>query len=192
VAAGACRPVELERDSNALISAMPINWRSSREAFEQILRRHQLNPEAVDDLETAWMAFGEFMQLEIGGIQDVADDGDGFIAEWGSYSRNRELPAITFGRLLAVNDYDGSDREDPYWQPQYWRVDLETCFAPHPDLTDVDALGFQDTGFDFFEIGHARTDALAEVRAFIHGYPQLVAMWHTKPLHSRLTLDQAG
>jgi hypothetical protein len=33
------------------------------------------------------------------------------------------------------------------------------CFAPHPDLTNVDALGFQDTGFDFYEIGHARTAA---------------------------------
>jgi hypothetical protein len=66
------------------------------------------------------------------------------------------------------------------------------CFTPHRDLTGVDALGFQDTGFDFYEIGPARTAALAEARAFIHSYPQLVAMWHTKPLRSRLTLEHAG
>ena len=171
---------------------MPISWRSTRDAFAQILQRHGLNPEAIDDLETAWTAFEEFMQLEIDGIENCIDDGDGLIAEWGTWSWSEDLPAITFGRLLAVNDYDGGDRADPCWQPQYWRVDLEMCFAPHPDLTGVDALGFQDTGFDFYEVGPARAAALAEARVFIHGYPQLVAMWHTKPLRSRLTLEHAG
>lgn len=170
---------------------MPISWRSSREALAQILTRHGLDPGSVDDVELAWRAFEEFMQLEIDGIEDI-DDGDGFITEWGICSSNEQQPALTFGRLLAVNDYDRSDRADLYWQPQYWRVDLEICFTAHPDFIGVDALGFQDTGFDFYEIGPARTAALAEARAFIHSYPQLAAMWRTKPLRSRLTLEQAG
>jgi hypothetical protein len=80
---------------------MPISWRSSRDAFEQVLRRHGLDPEAIDDLEAAWTAFGEFMQLEIDGVESTTDDGDGFIAEWGTCSWSEALPAITFGRLLA-------------------------------------------------------------------------------------------
>lgn len=131
------------------------------------------------------------MQLGIGGIEDTAHDGDGFIAEWGTWSGNDTLPSITFGRQLAVNDFDEGDHTDPYWQPQYWRVDLDICFAPHPDLDGVGALGFQNTGFDFYEIGPDRAAALAETRAFIHGYPQLAAMWRIKPLRSRLTLEQA-
>jgi hypothetical protein len=109
---------------------MPISWRSSRDAFEQILPRHRLDPEAIDDVERAWASFGEILQLEIDGIEEAA--------EWGTWSWNEELPAITFGRLLTVKDYDSSDRTDPYWQPQYWRIDLEIYFAPHPNLASVE------------------------------------------------------
>ncbi|GAA1961381.1 hypothetical protein [Kitasatospora viridis] len=168
------------------MTAGPVDWRASRALFAGILRRHGLDPEAVDDVEAAWAAFEEFAQVPVVGVADVADDGDGFIAEWGSYSWNDGLPSLCFGRQFAVPDREAGG------QPQYWRVDLELCFAARPDLAGVGALEVQDTGFDFPATGPARAAALAGARALVHGYPQLVAMWRSRPVRSRLTLDQAG
>jgi hypothetical protein len=52
--------------------AMPIPWRSSAEVFAQILRRHGVDPNAVANIETAWRAFGEFLQVEVDGIDQPA------------------------------------------------------------------------------------------------------------------------
>jgi hypothetical protein len=170
---------------------MLIPWRSSLDVFAQVLRRHGVEPDAVGDVAAAWAAFEEFIQIEIDGIEGPDNDGDGFIAEWGTWSWNDGLPALSFGRLLAVNDHDW-ERDDSNWQPQYWKLDLQMCFADHPDLAGLDDIGFQDTGFDFYEIGSARAAALVETRAFIQSYPQLTALWRSRPLRSQLTLDQAG
>ncbi|KUN45097.1 hypothetical protein AQJ27_23795 [Streptomyces olivochromogenes] len=175
---------------NALASRMPIPWRSSAEAFKQALRQQGVEPDAVRDVTAAWDAFGEFLQNEIEGAEGPENDGDGFIVEWGRWSCDEERPALSFGRLLAVNG--GQERDDPHWQPEYWKVELQLCFADDPAWSDVDSLGFQDTGFDYDEIGIPRTIALGKMRRFVESYPQLAAMWRATPIHSHVALEQAA
>ncbi|MGW3624741.1 hypothetical protein [Streptomyces sp. NPDC000880] len=169
---------------------MPIPWRSSAEAFAQTLRHRGVEPDAVRNVDAAWDAFGEFLQIEIEGIERPENDGDGFIAEWGRWDWNDDQPALSFGRLLAVND--AGDRADPYWQPEYWKVELQLIFKEDPAWADLDSIGSQDTGFDYDEIGAPRTAALGEIRRFIESYPQLAAMWRAEPTRSDLMLDRAG
>lgn len=125
---------------------MPIRWQSSAEVFASILRRHGVEPDAVRDVEATWAAFQEFAQIEVDGIEASDSDGDSIIAQWGRWDWNVDLPALSFGRLLQVAG--DSDRNDPHWQPTYWQVALELHFADDPAWSDVDQLGFQDTGFD--------------------------------------------
>ncbi|MGW2931043.1 hypothetical protein ACWDA7_04055 [Streptomyces sp. NPDC001156] len=169
---------------------MPIPWKSGADVFAQILRQHGVEPDAVGNVDAAWDAFVEFLQIEVEGIEQPENDGDGFIVEWGRWSWNDDQPSFSFGRLFAVNDAD--DRDDPDWQPEYWKVDLQLIFAEEPAWADVDSLGHQDTGFDHDEIGAPRIAALREVRRFIESYPQLAAMWRAEPIRSGLTLEQVG
>ncbi|WP_217554986.1 hypothetical protein [Streptomyces sp. GbtcB6] len=166
---------------------MPIPWSAGSDAFSQILRRRAIEPDAVRDVAAAWDAFGEFLQIEVEGIEN---DGDGFIVEWGKWDWNADQPSLSFGRLLAVND--AGDRDAPDWQPEYWKVELQLVFAEDPAWADLDTLGHQDTGFDYDEIGAPRIAALGETRRFIESYPQLAAMWRAEPTGSRLTLERAG
>ncbi|WP_424879717.1 hypothetical protein [Streptomyces sp. SLBN-8D4] len=149
-----------------------------------------VEPNAVDDVDAAWGAFGDFLQVEVEGIEGPENDGDGFIAEWGRWDWNDSQPSMSFGRLLAVNDAD--DRDGPDWQPEYWKVELQLIFAEDPEWADLDSLGHQDTGFGFDEIGAPRVAALSEMRRLIESYPQLAAMWRAKPMRSALTLEPAG
>lgn len=158
--------------------------------FARILRQRVVEPDAVGDVDAAWRAFGQFLQTEVGGIEPPENDGDGFIAEWGRWDWNDDQPSLSFGRLLAVNDAD--DRDDPDWQPEYWKVELQLIFAEDPAWADLDSLGHRDTGFDYAEIGAVRTAALKEMRRFIESYPQLAAMWQAVPTRSGLTLERAG
>lgn len=169
---------------------MPIPWRSSADAFAQILRQHGVEPDAIRDVEAAWEAFGEFLQVEIAGIEGPENDGDGFIVEWGRWDWNDDQPALSFGRQLAVTEPDG--RDDPHWQPEYWKVELQLIFGEDPAWADLDSVGHQDTGFDFDGIGAPRTAALGRIRHFMESYPQLAAMWRAEPTRSDLTLDRAG
>ncbi|MCT9078901.1 hypothetical protein [Streptomyces fulvoviolaceus] len=169
---------------------MPIPWRSGAEVFAQALRERGIEPDAVRDVGAAWDAFGEFCQVEVDGIERTEDDGDGFIAEWGRWDWNDDQPSLSFGRLLAVTGTGG--RDDPEWQPEYWKVELELIFPEDPAWADLDGLGHQDTGYDFDEIGAPRADALVEVRRFIESYPQLAAMWRAEPTRSELTFERAG
>jgi hypothetical protein len=168
---------------------MPISWRSSAEFFAQILRQRGIEPDAVRDVDTAWDAFGEFCQTEVDGIERPEDEGDGFIAEWGRWDWNDAQPSLSFGRQLAVTGAGG--RDDPDWQPEYWKVELQLIFAENPAWADLDSLGHQDTGYDFAEIGATRGAALAEARRFIESYPTLAAMWRAEPRRSELILEQA-
>lgn len=169
---------------------MPVPWRSSAEVFAQMLRQRGNEPDAVRDVDAAWGTFAEFLQIEISGIESPENDGDGFIVEWGRWGWNDEQPALSFGRQLAVNDV--GEQDDPYCQPDYWKVELQLVFHEDPAWADTDSIGLQDTGFDFAEIGEPRAVALAETRRFIHSDPQLAAMWRAKPARSELTLDRAG
>lgn len=154
------------------------------------MRSRGLDPDAVDNVETAWVAFGEFLQTGVDGVLGPDDDGDGFIVEWGRWGWNDHRPALSFGRQLAVSD--SGDRGDPYWQPDYWKVDLQVSFAPDPAWDDLERVPFHDTGFDFKEIGPLRTAALVESRSFVQSYPQLRAMWQGRPVHSCLMFEQVG
>ncbi|MFF3633124.1 hypothetical protein [Streptomyces sp. NPDC002250] len=160
------------------------------DVFARILRQHAVDPDAVRDVAAAWEAFGEFLQIEVQGIERPENDGDGFIVEWGKWGWNDNHPALSFSRLLAVSESD--DRDDPDWQPEYWKVELQLIFAEDPAWADLDRLGHQDTGFDYDEIGAPRIAALGEMRQFIESYPQLAAMWRAEPTRSGLALERAG
>lgn len=104
--------------------------------------------------------------------------------------RYDDQASLSFGRLLAVGD--GAERDDPYWLPEYWKVELDLVFAEDPAGADFDGVGFQNTGFDHTETGGLRTASLGETRRFLKSYPQLAAMWRAEPVRSEVTLDQAG
>ncbi|MCX5255663.1 hypothetical protein OOK27_16205 [Streptomyces canus] len=169
---------------------MPIPWRSSAEAFARILQQRGIAPDGVRDVGAAWDAFGEFCQVEVDGIGRAENDGDGFIAEWGKWDWNDGLPSLSFGRLLAVTGADG--REDPEWQPEYWKVELQLIFPEDPAWADLDSLGRQNTGYNFDVIGVSRAAALVKLRRFIESCPQPAAMCRATPTRSELTFERAG
>jgi hypothetical protein len=165
------------------------NWKNSREVFARILRRHGLEPDAVDDVEQAWSAFREFVQVKVGGIEPAADDGDGFVVQWGRWNEGR--PALVFTRQFAVNDDD--DRDDECWQPRYWAVELELTFAEDPAWADLSEMAWKDSmGFDFDPVGPERAAALARISGFVETLPQVAALWRATPVSSVLILDRAG
>ncbi|WP_181649667.1 hypothetical protein [Streptomyces sp. WAC00263] len=166
---------------------MPVSWRSSADAFAEILQRRGVEPDAVVDVEAAWEAFEEFVQVSLTGIEGPENDGDCIIAQWGKWDWNEEQPTLSFGRQLAVSE---GDRRDPDWQPAYWLVELELRFADDPAWSDIDSVGLQDTGFDAAEIGAPRTAVLADIHRLVHSYPQLAAMWRAQPVRSRVALER--
>ncbi len=141
-------------------------------------------------MEAAWAAFEEFVQLPVEGIEGSEDDGDGFIVEWGVWDWTGNRPALSLGRLLAVNE-DG-DRQDPYWQPQYWKVEFQACFTVDPAWAALHSGGGGNSGFDHAAIGKPRADALAATRRYIDQDPLLSAMWRSAPIDFEVTLDPAG
>ncbi|MFC4040154.1 hypothetical protein ACFO1B_17125 [Dactylosporangium siamense] len=174
---------------------MPIPWRSSPDAFAQILRRRGVDPAAVTDVEAAWCAFGEFLDVEVDGV-DPDQDGDGFIIQWGRHSWNGGRLSLSLTRQLIVHhDPDPEDDEDgyedDYGHDEFWQVDLTMCFDDEPDLAGLDDLEARDTGFTFDPIGPARTAALAGARADLERHPQLRAVWRATPVSSELSFDSA-
>lgn len=170
---------------------MPVPWRSSTEAFADMLRRHGVDPSGVTDVDAAWRAFGEFLQLEVDGLDPRPEsDADGFIVQWGRNSWNNGQLSLTLTRQLAVAD--GPDLDDPYWQPEYWQLELTMCFDDEPSLIGLDTLEIQDTDFDFGPVGPGRAAALAEMRADMERYPQLRAALAATPVRSSLSLERAG
>ncbi|MFB8077132.1 hypothetical protein [Streptomyces sp. NPDC056013] len=167
---------------------MSISWRSSAAAFEQILSCHGVAA-GTCTMEAVWAAFEECVQVPVEGIEAPEDDGDGFIVEWGVWDWTGNRPALSLGRLLAVNE--GGDRQDPYWQPQYWKVEFQACFAEDPAWADLHIIGGGDSGFDHAAIGEPRADALAATHRFIEQDPLLSAMWRSAPVDIEVTLDRA-
>ncbi|WP_327248445.1 hypothetical protein [Streptomyces sp. NBC_01320] len=158
--------------------------------FALILRRHGLDPDAVDDVARAWSAFQEFVQEQIDGIEPAEDDGDGFIVQWGRWSWNDDRPALAFTRQLAVSDE--GDQDDEFWQPQHWNVELELFFADAPAWADLGDMAWTNSmGFDFDPIGPERAAALAQIATLIESLPQVSAMWRATPVGSALGLERA-
>ncbi|HYN95138.1 MAG TPA: hypothetical protein VES42_14920 [Pilimelia sp.] len=170
---------------------MPIPWRSTPDAFAQVLHRHGVDTDAVTDVEAAWRAFCEFLHIEIDGLDPTPDaDADGFIVQWGRYTWTDNRPTLSFTRQLAIAE--DSDPNDSDWQPAYWQIDLQMCFEDEPELAGLDNLEIQDTGLTFDPIGPQRTTALAEVRNEMGRYPQLRAAWHAAPTGSTLSFVHVG
>ncbi|MFB7289957.1 hypothetical protein [Actinacidiphila glaucinigra] len=168
---------------------MSVPWRSAADVLAETLRRHGAAPDAVHDVGAAWDAFAEFLAVEVGGVEEA--DGDGFIVEWGRWDWNDDLPALSFGRLLAVHD-TGGDGDSAHRQPEYRKVELQLCFAEDPAWAELDDLGLQDTGFDHHVIGAPRRAALAETLRLIQSHPQLAAMWRATPVRSAVASERAG
>ncbi|MFE1874714.1 hypothetical protein ACFW9N_28175 [Streptomyces sp. NPDC059496] len=173
---------------------MAAHWKNGPELFVLALRRHGLDPDAVDDVARAWPAFQEFVQVPVDGIEPAEDDGDGFIVQWGRRSWHEDRPALVFTRQFAVhNEADQEEEEeDEFWQPQRWNVELELFFADSPAWADLDDMAWADSmGFDFDPIGPERAAALARIATFIEALPQVSAMWRAIPVGSALGLEPA-
>ncbi|MEV6367009.1 hypothetical protein AB0L86_08970 [Micromonospora musae] len=167
---------------------MRIRWQASIDVFTQMLGRRGVEPAAVTDVEAAWDAFAEFLQLEIDGIDPTPDsDADGFIVQWGRRSWSDNRPILAFARQLAVADV--GDRADPYWQPELWQLDFEMTFDDEPRLTGLDSLDVQNTGFRFAPIGPLRAAALADARAEAQRHAPVRAAWITTPASSVLSIE---
>lgn len=167
---------------------MPIHWRAGADGFALALRTHGLQPESVTDVEAAWQAFGEFLQVAVDGLDTDPDaDVDGYIVQWGRYSCNDRLPSPTFTRQLAIAE---GDVGDPDWQPEHWQMSLELCFADGSDLVGVESLNIQDSGFTFTPVGPDRLAGMADTRALIEEHEQLRAMFPKTPISSSLTFER--
>jgi hypothetical protein len=152
---------------------MGFNWQSGVQTLSEILREHRVEPDRVTDVEAAWRAFGQFLQLQADGIESPDD---GFIVQWGRYSWNDDKPSLSFTRQLAVPDAEDPDYVGP------WQLDLALCF----DEPGLERLGSADTGFQFTPIGPERAAALTAMRTDLHRDPLLRTIWQTKPISTQL------
>jgi hypothetical protein len=167
---------------------MHIPWRASLDVFAQILRRHGVEPDSAADVEAAWGAFAEFLQLDIDGIDPTPDsDADGFIVQWGRRSGSDNRLILTFTRQLAVADV--GDHADPYWQPELWQLDLEMAFDDEAELIGLDSLDVHDTGFTFAPTGPLRAAALADTWAETQRHVPVRTAWIATPVTSGLSFE---
>ncbi|MEV1319968.1 hypothetical protein AB0J14_28255 [Micromonospora arborensis] len=145
----------------------------------------------MDNVETVWKAFREFLAQPVGGLEPGPDsDADGFIVQWGRYSWHDWLPSLSFTRQFAV-DVRGTWTETDWYQPEIWQVSLDLIFPDAPALADLDKLDVQDTGLDFSPPGPGRDHAIGEAESEVQRYPTLQALWASTPAHSAVTLDRA-
>ncbi|MFD0733104.1 hypothetical protein [Planotetraspora mira] len=84
---------------------------------------------------------------------------------------------------------DIGDRDDPYWQPELWQLDLEMAFNDEPDLLGLHRLDIRNTGFRFEPIGAPRAAELAEMRADMQRYAPLQAVLSAIPASSQLSFE---
>ncbi|MEH0934073.1 hypothetical protein [Micromonospora psammae] len=156
--------------------------------FAQILRRHGVEQDSVTECGAAWAAFAEFLQLNIGGIDQTPDsDADGFIIQWGrrSWSDNRLI--LTFTRQLAIADV--GDDDDPYRQTELWQLGLEMAFDDEAALIGLESLDVQDTGFKFAPTGPLRAAALMDTWAEMQRHAPVRAAWIATPASSGLSFE---
>ncbi|WP_091063053.1 hypothetical protein [Micromonospora humi] len=167
---------------------MHISWQSSVDVFAQILRRHGNYQDCVTDVEAAWVAFAEFLQLDIDGLDPTPDsDADGFIIQWGRRSWSDNRLVLAFTRQLAIADVGA--HVDPYRQPELWQLDLAMAFDDEDDLVGLDRLDVQDTGFKFAPTGPLRAAALSATWAETQRHGPIRAAWIATPASSGLSFE---
>jgi hypothetical protein len=168
-----------------------IAWRDSPQELLRLLRQHGLGPDRVDNVETAWKTFCEFLAQPVDGLDPGQDrDADGFIVQWGRYSWHDRLPSLSFSRQFAVDVRDTWTEPD-WYQPEYWQVSLDLVFPDAAALADLDRLNVQNTRFDFSPAGPKRNHAIGEPGWKLQHYPTLQVLWASTPLRNAVTLELA-
>jgi hypothetical protein len=144
------------------VAAPLVLWRSAADELAHAMRRHGVDPDAVTDVRTAWIAFREFAQVKFSGLDPTPEsDADGLIVQWGRYSWNRNKLSLSFTRQLAV--IGDTEPDEPDWQPAYWQVELVLLFEDAPELQALDSGTTSDTGFSFEPPGSGREAVLNEI-----------------------------
>jgi hypothetical protein len=166
-------------------------WRESLEVFAGLLREHGQDHAHVSDGESAWQAFSSFLACPVDGLEPGPDtDADGFILQWGRYGWNNTQPSLTFTRQFAV-DVRATWTEQDWYQPEYWKVELDLIFNDEPALAGIDQSGSGNTGFDFSPPVTALQRALRDAEQKVRNYPALRTLWESIPARSSLHLHSA-
>ncbi|MEU4163634.1 hypothetical protein [Actinoplanes sp. NPDC026670] len=153
------------------VAAEAVRPETPGEIFERLLLSHHVDPDSVTDVESAWLAFTEFVQTGFDGLGD-----DCFQVQWGRYSWSDRTATLGLTRRFTLPAPGG---------PALWQVSLDMRFAGFHTLTTG------GTGFDGTPPGPARAAALAAVRATIPEHPHLYDLWRAVPRHSALTFERA-
>ncbi|MFG1920261.1 hypothetical protein [Micromonospora sp. NPDC048898] len=155
-------------------------WPDLADILRGLLRQHGLDPNRVENPESAWRVFSAFLAIEIDGLEsEPASNADGFDVSWGRYSWSDELPTLSFNRHLMV------DEARPDWyQPERWRLSLDMVFPDLPAFTDVGELDTQSSGIYYERPGSGMDDAVREALWEVERYPALQALWTSRPLWS--------
>jgi hypothetical protein len=153
------------------VAAEAVRSESPGEILERLLLEHHVDPDAVTDVECAWLPFTEFAQTPIDGLAPDADV-DGVIVRWGRYSWTDRAATLTFARRLAMPD-------------GLWQASLTIQFRGFP------ALPAGDTGWDLSPAGPVRAAALTRIRAGVDDHPALRELWYARPAGSAVTFSRA-
>ncbi|WP_430782382.1 hypothetical protein [Actinoplanes sp. G11-F43] len=170
---------------------MGLRWQDTVQELSGLLGRQGIDPGRVHDVAAAWEAFTEFLALPVDGLEPVDDDADGFMVQWGRYSWNDRLPAVTFTRQFAVDVRDAWTGTG-WYQPEIWQVNLDLIFPDTPGLAGLGRPAPADTGLTFSAPGPDRAQAIDAVEQQLQRNPALRAAWASVPAHSRLSLDEAA
>lgn len=154
------------------VAAGAVRPETPGEVFERLLLSYHVDPDSVTDVESAWLAFTEFVQTDCDGLDD-----DGFQVQWGRYCWSDRTAALGLIRRFTLTAPGGRAP---------WQVSLDMRFPGFHTLTSG------GTGLDLTPPGPGRAAALAAVRAMIPEHPHLYDLWRAVPRHSRLTFDRAA
>ncbi|GIE28153.1 hypothetical protein Ait01nite_011980 [Actinoplanes italicus] len=148
------------------VAAEAVRSEGPDEILERLLLEHHVDPDAVTDVECAWLPFTEFAQTPIDGL--AQDDADGVIVRWGRYSWTDRAATLTFTRRLAL-----------------WQASLVIQFR------GFTTLPAGDTGWDLSPPGPARAAALTRIRSAVDDRQGLRELWYARPSGSSVTFRQA-
>ncbi|NUR74175.1 MAG: hypothetical protein HOU81_25480 [Hamadaea sp.] len=155
-----------------------------------MLRQQGHDPDRVGSPEAAWPVFRAFLAMDLDGLEtSEGTDADGFAISWGRYSWNDDLPSLSFERYMAV-DVPADWTETEWYQPEYWRLDLDMIFADSPAFSDIDKLNTQDSGIYYERSRPAMETALREALWEIEQHPTLRALWTSTPMRSTIDLER--